>query len=393
MAAICFVRRNGGFTAGKDCVEQFQREPGAEEVAVMDASKKTEAKQALDRLIDKQRVALYKPIQVAEILYRVRLGELSVRDIRYNPESYRNPSKRWRDSVTRLLIDQVSTSSQKYQDNLFEPNAIPPETLAVLAEENLEYPGVVERYIYQQFRKRQQQILRLWESLRRATPERFDLDEFLKSFTSQRGTKRSIDKAFEIVVYALFDTLVRHLGVTVTLAIDADHMDLLRAFEDFARLVLGIDTSNPSICLDARLYRAGVTNAADRGLDMWANFGPIVQVKHLTLTDELADEICEGVQADRIVIVCKDGEKEVLERVCQQLGQRIQGIIVQSQLAHWYEVALRGDFAALLGKDLLGSLRREFQGEFPYSKTFKKFLSERGYSSIRKCPSIFWSKD
>ena len=84
------------------------------------------AKEALDRLIEKQRVSLYKPIQIAEILNRVRLGELSVDDIRTKLETYRNLSKRWRDSVTRLLINQVSTSSQKYQDNLFESNAIPP---------------------------------------------------------------------------------------------------------------------------------------------------------------------------------------------------------------------------------------------------------------------------
>ena len=36
------------------------------------------------------------------------------------------------------------------------------------------------------------------------------------------------------------------------------------------------------------IYRVGVTNAADRGLDMWANFGPVIQVKHLTLNEKRA---------------------------------------------------------------------------------------------------------
>lgn len=171
------------------------------------------AKEALDRLIDKQRVALYKPIQLAEILYRVRRGELSVNDIHHNLEAYRNPSKRWRDVVTRLLINQVSTSSQKYQDNLFKSNAIPPATLVVLAEENNLYEGVVERYIYRKFREKQQRILRLDELLVKAVVHEFDLTEFLSEFTYERGIRRSIDKAYEIVVYALFNTLVRHLRV------------------------------------------------------------------------------------------------------------------------------------------------------------------------------------
>jgi len=45
-----------------------------------------DAKEKLDSLIRKQRVALYKPIQIAEILYQVRVGELSVDDIRQNLE-------------------------------------------------------------------------------------------------------------------------------------------------------------------------------------------------------------------------------------------------------------------------------------------------------------------
>lgn len=211
----------------------------------MNHIKVLEAKKTLDKLLGKQRVALYKPIQIAEILYRVRRGELSINDVRHNLEAYRNPSKRWRDSVTRLLIDQVSTSSQKYQDNLFESNAMLPETIAVLAEENSRYQGVVERYIYQQFRERQRRILCLAELLDEVTIDKFSLDAFLVQFVRDKKIKRSIDKAYEIVVYALFNTLVKHLRIEVTLAADPSQIDLLRAFEEFARLVLGIDAQTP----------------------------------------------------------------------------------------------------------------------------------------------------
>lgn len=301
-----------------------------------------QAKEKLDILINKQRVALYKPIQIAEILYRVRKGELSINNIKTDIEKYRNPSKRWRDEVTKELINRVSTSSQKFQDNLFEANAIPPEVLAILAEHNKQFSGVVERYIYQRFRERQNKIFQLNDMLSNATPQNFHLSDFLTEFTRDKGIKRSIDKAYEIVVYALFDTLVKQLRVTITIQADKSQKELLREFEEFSRLVLGIDSQSWSITIPARLFRAGVTNAADRGIDIWANFGPAIQVKHLTLTGDLAEDICDEVTANRIVIVCKDCEQDTIERFCHQLGldNRIQGIITQNHLIAWYEAAL-----------------------------------------------------
>jgi type II restriction enzyme len=347
------------------------------------------AKRSLDNLISKQRVAFYKPIQIAEILYRARIGELKT-NIHADLESYRNPSKKWRDVVTIRLIDQVSTSSQKYQDNLFEGNAIPPETLAVLVKENAKHQGVVERYIYQQFWMRQQRIVRLWDLLQVATVEKFDLNEFIEEFVRDKHIKRSIDKAYEIVVYALFNTLVKHLNVKVTVSTDPTRSAVLKKFENFATLVLGIDSAHSSVILDAKIYRAGATNAADRGLDMWANFGPVVQVKHLTLSEELAEDISDQIAADRVIIVCKDDDKEIVETISQQLGQKIQGIIVQSQLAKWYEEALRGEFSKLMGDDLLNSLRQEFRNEFPYSTKFDQFYKERKYHNMSKNKSVFW---
>ena len=51
------------------------------------------AKKALDTIIEKGRVYLYKPIQVAEILYRDRV----YKDIDLSKlEDYRTQSKKWR---------------------------------------------------------------------------------------------------------------------------------------------------------------------------------------------------------------------------------------------------------------------------------------------------------
>ena len=45
-------------------------------------------------------------------------------------------------------------------------------------------------------------------------------------------------------------------------------------------------TINTSFKSKANINRIGVTNAADRGLDMWANFGPAIQIKHLSLNEK-----------------------------------------------------------------------------------------------------------
>jgi hypothetical protein len=57
-----------------------------------------EAKQAIDKVIAKARVHLYKPIQIAEILHldRTQTGiELELDNL----ETYRNVSKKWRDTI------------------------------------------------------------------------------------------------------------------------------------------------------------------------------------------------------------------------------------------------------------------------------------------------------
>ena len=109
---------------------------------------KEDAKNALDKLIQKSRVHLYKPIQIAEILYHDRVYhdiDLAVL------EDYRTKSKKWRDNISIELLGRVCTSSSKFQDNLFDDNAIPPKIIEVLGRENREKNGAVEAYIYRLF--------------------------------------------------------------------------------------------------------------------------------------------------------------------------------------------------------------------------------------------------
>ncbi len=338
--------------------------------------------EALDKIIAKSRVHLYKPIQIAEILYRHRTKrDFDISEV----ESYRNISKHWRDDVSKLLVGRVSTSSQKFQDNLFEGNAMPTLLLKELAEFNEKNKGIVESYIYRRLQGRLEMVYNAAQYIKRSGLQKFDLRDFLSIFRENPGLKRSIDKAYEITVYALFSALVRALKVEVTLSIENVDKNILADFEKFVRLVLGLSKDKTSLKMPAKLFRVGVTNAADRGLDMWANFGQAVQVKHVSLSEELADDVSENITADRIVLVCLDGEAKLIEKLMNQLpfGNKFQGIITIADLESWYQTCFSDKYRQSLGKQLLADLQREFDFEFPSDTELTPFIEKRGYDKLQ----------
>ena len=117
---------------------------------------------------------------------------------------------------------------------------------------------------------------------------------------------------------------------------------------------------------------------------MLTNFGPVIQVKHLTLTPEKAEDIAAGIAADSIIIVCIDAEKDAILALLGQLGleARIQGIITFGDLETWYEICLSEKYRLTLGGTLLADLIREFDLEFPSGKEIEPFIKERGYDTI-----------
>lgn len=340
-----------------------------------------EAKLALDNVIQKSRVHLYKPIQIAEILYRDRVHQ----DINLLVlEDYRTKSKKWRDDVSQVLLGRVCTSSSKFQDNLFEENAIPPELINELGKENRRTGGAVEAYIYRKFDTRHNQMSDALTYCISATKDSFDVKKFIDSFWNEPGLRRSLDKIYEIIVYALFSTLVEELDLQVAISVEEDSFELLKEFEEFAKMVMCIDFSNPSYVQDARVYRVGVTNAADRGLDMYSNWGPAIQIKHLSLNVELAENIVSSVSSDRIVIVCKDAEKDVIVSLLTQIGwrSRIQSIVTENDLIKWYEKALRGKYSETMGQKLLDALAGEIEDEFPSVDETPAIIKNRHYENI-----------
>lgn len=347
---------------------------------------KEEAKNALDKVIEKSRVHLYKPIQIAEILYHARMDEsLNLLDL----EQYRTKSKKWRDEISLPLLGRICTSSAKFQDNLFEENAVPPRILNALGQENNKTKGAVEAYIYQRFTTKLSQLSNALEYCRKTDRTNFYVGKFIDIFWNEPGLKRSLDKIYEIIVYALFSTIVETLDFRITLSVDSGKINILKEFEDFARKIMCVDCKKTEFVQDAKIYRVGVTNAADRGLDMYSNWGPAIQIKHLSLNPELAENIVTGISSDKIVIVCKDAEKNIIVSLLSQIGwrNRIQSIVTENDLIDWYEKALRGKYSELMSDKLLNILNDEIAEEFPSTAKMPESLQVRHYELIK---NDFW---
>ena len=149
-------------------------------------------------------------------------------------------------------------------------------------------------------------------------------------------------------------------------------------------MVMCLDSTIHKAKQDAKVYRVGVTNAADRGLDMYSNWGPAIQIKHLSLDIELAESIVTSISSDRIVIVCRDAEKDVILSLLTQIGwrSRIQSIVTENDLILWYEKALRGKYADVIGDILLDKMRIELGKEFPSIDETPDVIKNRHYESI-----------
>lgn len=347
---------------------------------------RNDAKKALDSIISKSRVHLYKPIQIAEILYRARVHK----DINpLNLEEYRTKSKKWRDDICRELLGRACTSSARFQDDLFNGNAMPPVLLNELHKENIKTKGAVEAYVYRRFTSKYNQLAKALDYCRVATRDTFDVRHLIYSFWDEPGLRRSLDKIYEIIVYALFSTLIEVLNLKVEISVDDKHFEVLSEFEDFSRKIMNLDISHPAHSQDARVFRVGVTNAADRGLDMYSNWGPAIQIKHLCLDVSLAENIVDGVSNDKVVIVCKAAERDIIMSLLTQIGwrSRIQSIVTEDDLVLWYDKALRGKYGHLTGDSLIECLGNEIAEEFPAVKALPSVIKERHYE---KTKDSFW---
>ena len=114
---------------------------------------------------------------------------------------------------------------------------------------------------------------------------------------------------------------------------------------------------------------------------MYSNWGAVIQVKHLSLDEELAEDITANISSDRIIIVCRDADKKIILSLLTQIDWRshIQSIITESDLVLWYKKALRWKYSDMIGKNVLLKLREEIAHEIPASDEMPDALRARHY--------------
>ena len=336
-----------------------------------------EAKDEIDTMIDNARFRCFRPIRVAEILYHSRIGrEFDLSE----PETYRVESGRWRDKVAKELTGKGSSSSKSYQKDFLD---LISKALPALDRLNKENSGMIENYIYRKLREDKWRGLIDAQSYVNGTEAtEFSLEEYM-SFTKESGLQE--DALMEIAVYALFSAMSEELEAKAKLELENPDREILYDFEEFAEIFLGITPDNPSIETQVRVHRAGSgTYSSDKGVDIGTNFGTMVQVKHVSLTKGTARKIEEQAYVNRVVVVCREADKEIIDNVAKQLGyDKIRAIVTLGELTEWYAKAF-GTYQDTIGESLLRHLRDEFNSEFTEGSfripQIDRFLDERGYS-------------
>lgn len=340
-----------------------------------------DAKAEIDTLIGNSRFRCYRPLRVAEILFRSRTdAEIDIAD----PESYRVASARWRDEISERLTGKGSTSSRSYQKDFSD--LLSPEDLGVLDRVNRENDGLVECYIYSKLRHdKWGGLIAAQEYVESADVDTFTFAEYM-ALTDESGLQE--DSMLEIAVYALFTALTEELDAEAVLELGNPDRAVTTDFSDFVGVFLGLAPDETSFRTPVDIHRAGQgTYAADKGVDIGTNFGTMVQVKHVSLDTAQAEKIDENSHVDRVVVVCRDAERDVIESVSDQLGfDRVQDIVTISDLEAWYDRAI-DDHRDSIGRRLLAALRDEFSEEFQRGEwkvpEIDALLDERGYDPDR----------
>ena len=80
-------------------------------------------------------------------------------------------------------------------------------------------------------------IEKVADYLSEATTDSFSFAHWTSLFQLSPGLRRSVDKMYEITVYALFSTIVRELKARVTLQLENEDTEISKDFESFIKTV------------------------------------------------------------------------------------------------------------------------------------------------------------
>lgn len=340
------------------------------------------AKQKLDMMVRKAHGPAYRVLTGIELLYRLRIGEADLRD----PGRLAKMAPGWVDAMSKTLYGHKAGQNGNYAKHWFGP-MIDLAMLEALAEANKRNDGKVEMYLFFAILAKRNRLAEVRRHLAAQPPEALDVANILARFENDQDLRAATGQVYEVVVHALFDVITTMLGATVQLTLAPPADDMLQDFDDFCVELLGVPPGQRVLQVPARLFRNSTTYGNDGGIDIWANFGPVVQVKHVSLDVDAVDEIEGDLNADRIIVVCDDADRRVIEAVTGAVGsdRRIKAIITKSQIVKWYQTAMLPKYSRWTVPGLHSRMCEEFDREIPVGERtrFEEVARARGYHPAR----------
>jgi len=319
------------------------------------------ARAKLDHVIQLSRVEMYKPIQIAETLREFSLNKS------INPsklETYRNLSRDLRNRVTLELIGKVSTSSMRFQDDLWNASAMPPEALNALASANSKHQ--VEEYIYQHVYAKSSQMIEIRKVLDQVKTLS-DIQSIFDLFNTP-GLRSSADRLFEVFALSVLQTQIEKSDFTFTLSGNSDSVKGITG-----KKLISIAEGQGN---DLELAKMGHTNAADAGLDIWTNFGVVVSVKNYNLDEDLFLKVLSDTPVGLLVVICETVSKNVEKELLKYSNNRPVVLITRGELFEDAGILLASSDHA---KVFVNKLISFYDKEFPLTVTLENFMAKRNY--------------
>lgn len=319
------------------------------------------ALEKLDHIIQLSRVEMYKPIQIAEILREFTLNK-SINPAKL--ETYRSLSRDLRNKVTLELIGKVSTSSMRFQDDLWNSSAMPPDALTVLASANSK--SKVEEYIYQCVYSKSAQMIEIRKVLDNVKVL-LEIENIFSLFEAP-GLRSSADRLFEVFALAVLQTQIENSDFTFTLSGTSNSINGVAG-----KKLISIAERQGN---DLELAKMGHTNAADAGLDIWTNFGVVVSVKNSYLDENLFQKVLSDTPVGLLVVICDTVASSVERTLMKLSNNRAVVLITRKELLKDAELLLLSSDQAMF---FVNKLIFFYDKEFPLAVTLEAFMKKRNY--------------
>ena len=321
-----------------------------------------QARIKLDRVIQLSRVEMYKPIQIAETLREINLNNT------INPlalETYRNISRELRNKITKQLIGKISTSSMRFQDDLWNESAVPPSALALLANENRK-SSKVEEYIYQHVYAKNAHMIEIRKNLDNISSIK-QIQIMFDSFDSP-GLRTSADRLYEVFVLSVLQTDLENSNYKLNITGSKASVTGNGA----KKLIDATDGQRNELML----AKIGHTNAADAGLDIWSNFGVVISVKNYHLDAELLEKVLSDTPIGFLVVVCETIDASLLGQYKKISNGRSVVFITKEEILNDVKSILADEKRS---KQFITRFLHFYDGEFPLTNTLEEFMKQRKY--------------